>query len=269
MSSRCLIPTSPPLIPIPTATLKGNPSQWSMPYETLVGPPPPPAVPCPAPTSKPNNLPPPLPLQRETQARMDTVRDGAGDAYAPPARSSVSSREAKERTAFQKAKDTLTKPLNGVSSQWLNGVAADCDGSCPVCKKVLVVIVVVVVVTIGVVVVVEVVLVLSFPLVSFLPLGQRHRQRRLNRPLCGCVASADIPCRVGSFLPVHNCFFFGGFSASRNRTATTTTWRSATAASCGCTMPATRAWVSSWSTRRYGVLSSTSIVDLSIVDRLS
>lgn len=84
----------------------------------------------------------------------DTGRDGAGEAYAPPARSSVSSREAKERTAFQKAKDALAKPLNGVSSQWDRGrVAAECDGACPVCKKVLVVLVVLVAVVVVVVVV--------------------------------------------------------------------------------------------------------------------
>lgn len=50
---------------------------------------------------------------------------------------SIGLRESNEKAACAKARDALAKPLGGVAAKWDRGrVASECEGKCPVCKKV-------------------------------------------------------------------------------------------------------------------------------------
>lgn len=55
-----------------------------------------------------------------------------GETFVP-----VNARESQERTACVRAKEALAKPLAAVAAKWERGrVANECEGKCPVCKKV-------------------------------------------------------------------------------------------------------------------------------------
>lgn len=55
-----------------------------------------------------------------------------GESFVP-----VTARESQERAACVRAKEALAKPLGAVAAKWERGrVANECEGKCPVCKKV-------------------------------------------------------------------------------------------------------------------------------------
>lgn len=63
---------------------------------------------------------------------QDTQAVEYGESFVP-----VTARESQERAACVKAKDALAKPLCGITAKWDRGrVASECEGECPVCKKV-------------------------------------------------------------------------------------------------------------------------------------
>lgn len=63
---------------------------------------------------------------------QDTKAAEYGESVLP-----VKARDSQERAACARAKEAVAKPLSSVSSKWgRGGVAHDCEGKCPVCKKV-------------------------------------------------------------------------------------------------------------------------------------